>query len=353
MMRSADELKAAWMELRASEKGLHGLELAERLGVRECQLLSSASGTARDGGSAVSATRLAGDWKALIAKLPGLGRVKAVTRNRDAVIEVEGVYDNIEFFGPVGQSVSSLDLRIFTNRWRYGFAVRDETPRGLSTSLQFFDETGQAIHKIFLRPESDLDAFGALVREFSSPEQGMVTGFEPAAAVVTPKPDDAIDVEALRAAWRALKDTHEFFGMLRTFGVTRTQALRLVGEELAYQVAPKSLDETLRSAAAQGLRIMVFVGNCGVIQIYSGTVHRVAPMGDWINVLDPAFNLHVRTTRIANAWVVRKPTVDGFVTALELYTEDGEQIAQLFGERHTGEAENQDWRALVTSHARV
>ena len=355
MRRNADELRAAWMELRASEKGLHGLELADRLGVSECQLVSSASAPGRReppmeaAGGNVVATRLAGDWKAVIAKLPALGRVKAVTRNRDAVIETEGTYGGIEFFGSIGQSVSSIDLRIFSDRWRYGFAVRDESPRRRSTSLQFFDGTGQAVHKLFLRDESDHDAFATLVREFTSPEQGMVTTFDAADPAPVQKPDHEIDAKGLRAAWRALTDTHHFFGLLRKFGVTRTQAFRLAGSELAYQVAPSSLNEVLRTAASDELRIMVFVGNPGIIQIYSGRIEKVAPLGNWLNVLDPEFNLHVREDRIANAWVVRKPTADGVVTSLELYTDEGEQIALVVGKRHTGEPENEDWRRTVSS----
>ena len=36
--------------------------------------------------------------------------------------------------------------------------------------------------------------------------------------------DDTIDVTGFQAAWRDLQDTHAFFGLLRQFGVSRTQA---------------------------------------------------------------------------------------------------------------------------------
>ena len=39
------------------------------------------------------------------------------------------------------------------------------------------------------------------------------------------KPDTDIDVAGFQEAWETLKDTHAFFGMLKKFGVTRTQAL--------------------------------------------------------------------------------------------------------------------------------
>ncbi|AKV02800.1 Hemin transport protein HmuS [Labilithrix luteola] len=335
-----------WMALRASEKGLRGLELSNRLGVSECELYASAIGkTAGD----VSSTRLVADWTELLKKLPQLGKVKAVTRSPDAVIECEGTYDNVEFFGMMGQSVSSIDLRIFVNRWRYGFAFREETRRGTSQGLAFFDASGRAVHKLFLRPETDRQAFDTLVREYTPADVVSPPVIEAEELSPPAKPDAEVDVAGLRKAWLEMTDTHEFFGLLRKFGVARTQALRLVGDDLSRPTSRTSLEDVLRAVAGKDLPIMVFVGNRGVIQIHSGAIHKVAPMGDWVNVLDPGFDLHVRTSGVASAWVVRKPTADGDVTSLELYTEDGEQLVHVVGKRHTGETENPTWREIVTS----
>lgn len=343
MNRDPNELRNEWMRLRASEKGLHALDLAERLGVSECQLLASACGAAGE----VSATRLRAEWPTFIAKLPKLGHVKTVTRNAHAVIEVEGNYANIEFFGAMGQSVSSIDLRIFVARWGHGFAVREETKRGISRGLQFFDKTGRAIHKLYLREASDGAFFDELVRKHASDDQQPVQLVDPPAAVPPPRPDAEIDLTGLREAWRAMTDTHEFFGLLRKFEVTRTQALRLIGEDLARPVAPGSLEKLLYAATGTDLPFMVFVGNPGIIQIHTGTIKKVASMGPWVNVLDPGFDLHVRSDRIESAWVVRKPTADGVVTALELYDAGGEQIALLVGKRKPGQVESEAWRASV------
>jgi putative hemin transport protein len=68
---------------------------------------------------------------------------------------------------------------------------------------------------------------------------------------------------------------------------------------------------------------------------------------EWFNVTDPDFNLHVREAAIAEAWVVRKPTTDGTVTALECYDTKGQQLVQLFGARKPGIPEREDWRALI------
>ena len=96
---------------------------------------------------------------------------------------------------------------------------------------------------------------------------------------------------------------------------------------------------------------MVFVGNPGCVQIHSGLVHRVEVMGPWLNVLDPTFNLHLREDRIASAWIVRKPSVNGDIHALELYDASAHNFAQVFGQRLAGQTERADWRALVAGIA--
>jgi putative hemin transport protein len=343
MTNDPNALRAEWMRLRASEKGLHALELAERLAVSECELLASACGATEP----VSAIRLRAGWPEFIAKLPKLGHVKTVTRNPHAVIEVEGTYDNIEFFGAMGQSVSSIDLRIFVSRWAYGFAVQEETRGGISRGLQFFDKTGRAIHKVYLRDTSDTAFFDALVREHMSSDQSAAQAVEPPPAAPASRRDEEIDLAGLREAWLGMKDTHEFHGLLRKFDVARTQALRLIGRDLARTVKRDSLEKVLYAIAGTELPFMIFVGNPGLVQIHTGTIKRVAPMGPWINVLDPGFNLHVRTDGIDGAWVVRKPTADGIVTALEVYDVQGEQIALLVGKRKPGQQENAAWRSLV------
>jgi putative hemin transport protein len=87
-----------------------------------------------------------------------------------------------------------------------------------------------------------------------------------------------------------------------------------------------------------------------VIQIHTGLVDRIVPFGkdgEWINVLDADFNLHLRQTAIASGWVTLKPTRDEHVTSVELYDATGELVVQFFGKRKPGEPELNEWRQLV------
>ena len=183
--------------------------------------------------------------------------------------------------------------------------------------------------------------------EGESPDQ---TPGEPVSAKTPPtpdRPDAEIDAAGMREAWRALQDTHDFFPMLRRFRVGRQQALRLAEREFAWEVDRGIVRRALEQASARALPVMVFVGNAGAIQIHTGPVERIQDVGTWLNVLDPGFNLHLREDHVATAWVVRKPSVDGIVTSIEVFDAAGELIVQFFGKRKPGIPERDDWRALV------
>jgi putative hemin transport protein len=244
-----------------------------------------------------------------------------------------------------------IDLRIFYSRWAHGFAVQESNLRGgqavVQRSLQFFDAQGVAVHKVFGCSGTDLQAWDALVQRHGRGEQQPGLVLQPASTPTPARRDDEIDLVAFRQAWASMRDTHEFFGLLRQHGLQRVQALRLAEPRFVQPLEPDGAEALLQAAAASALSLMVFVGNPGVIQIHTGPVHKVLRVGPWLNVMDPGFNLHLRSDLIASAWIVRKPTTDGLVTSLELFDAEGETIAMFFGERKPGRPELCAWRRLV------
>ena len=80
-----------------------------------------------------------------------------------------------------------------------------------------------------------------------------------------------------------------------------------------------ALAAMLHHAAAGEIPIMCFVGNRGCIQIHSGPVKTIKPMGPWINVLDETFHLHLRTRPHPRALGGAQADQDGHVTSLEAY----------------------------------
>ncbi len=339
---TVESMQHAWQDLREKKSGVRARDAAALLGVSEAQLVASGCGH--------STTRLAGDWTALIEMLPSLGRVMALTRNDHAVHEKIGEYRNIRIIGNMGLVLGeSIDLRLFFNHWHYGFAVNADPQSGATESLQFFDSSGTAVHKIYLTEHSDRCAYYQLVDAYRSPDQSPRQTTLASPATVPVRPDEEIDIEGLRAHWRALRDTHDFHDLLKSFGVSRTQGLRLGGPDLARPVETAAAPMLLESASELLLDIMVFVASPGVVQIHTGAVNHLKATGPWFNVLDPDFNLHLRWESIASAWVVTKPTVNGPVTSLEIYDSAGHTIALFYGKRKSGQPENPVWRTLLNA----
>jgi putative hemin transport protein len=328
-------------------------DIAHKLQISEGELVAAHLGAFTAEESPLRAQRLQPLWPELIEACEALGELMALTRNESCVHEKTGPYRGASAQGGVGLVLGgAIDLRLFYRAWAHGFALSERLADGAEQrSLQFFDASGQAIHKIFLRPESNQAAYQALVQRFAHEDQAPGIQVEAASAEPAEKADAEIDLAGFHAAWASLRDTHDFFALLRRFGLSRTQALRLAEPQFAQALPLAAAQELLSRAAQEAVPLMVFTGNAGAIQIHSGPIQRVAVMGPWLNVLDPGFNLHLREDHIAQAWLVRKPTVDGLVCSLELFDAQGRNIAMMFGERKPGQAERCDWRTLLESLA--
>lgn len=335
-------LKKQWDELKKNEPKLRTKDIADRLGVSEAELVASAC----DGEQVV---RLNEDWEGLFTSLEPLGRLMALTRNEAAVHEKTGVYRNVSFKGHAGLVLDEeIDLRVFHKRWGFGFALPVENPYGTLHSFQFFDKEGHAVHKIYLKEAPKLDLYRNIVDRFRSDNQSPgITITENVKKEANHRMEE-IETDAFLDAWSELKDTHDFYPMLRKFKVGRTDALEIAREKYSWKVKSSTVRQMLDLASDREVPIMVFVRNSGMVQIHSGPVNKIRAMDSWVNVLDPGFNLHLRQDLIDQSWIVEKPTKDGIVTSLELFDEDGEQIATFFGARKPGKPELEEWR-MITS----
>ena len=325
--------------LRALHPEMRERDFARIHGISEGELVAAEVGR--------SAIRLKPDLDILLNGLTAVGEVMALTRNESAVHEKIGPYEKV-VIGPMASMVlgEQVDLRIFPSKWAFGFAVEKAGENGaIRRSLQFFDAQGQAVHKVHARPATNLEAWSVLVTNLRHAEQTDAIAVTP--LPTAPELGAPADVAALRERWQALTDTHQFFGMLKKLNLPRLTAVEMVGEDLAWQLDAKAVEQMFGSVAGTDLPIMAFVGNHGCIQIHAGVVTNIKLMGPWLNVMDETFHLHLRLDQIAAVWAVRKPTSDGHVTSVEVYDGNRELIIQFFGKRQEGSDERAGWRAAV------
>jgi len=338
--QTPESIYVAAAAFRADNPRARARNVAEGIGVSEAELLASRIGRPNE-----SVIRLRPEFPDILMEIEALGPVMALTRNHACVHEKTGVYRKGEMMPEASMGLfndEEIDIRFFFRSWGAVFFVVDE-PR---MSLQFFDKEGTAVHKIYAVEDTDIMAMQSLVEAYASQDQQ--PGFEPEElAPKTPRPLDEIDTDGFVEAWKGIDDTHSFFPLLRKFGISRRQAVEVAPADLARKVARTAYRDVMQQASETGLEIMVFVGNDGCVQIHSGPVKRLKTVGEWYNILDPGFNLHLKEEAVAECFVVVKPTSDGPVTALEVFDAEGELILQFFGKRKPGIPELKEWRRLV------
>ena len=355
-------LAERWSTLRTEQPKLQIRDAARALGVSEAQLLATNIGK--------GVTRLQADGnqpREIMRAALDLGIVQAITRNENGVIETTGVASKFKQAGDKSEQADAkqdpetearqrniaggylggqIDLRFHFENWKYAFAVEQAGRDGKPTrSLQFFDANGTAVHKIYLRNEPGVTVYDKLVATFRMPQQSAELNVLAVAPKAAEKPDAEIDVKEFQLAWKDMTDVHQFAQIMREFHLSREQALRLAPAGVVERVKPEALRTLLENAAKDQVAIMVFLGNDGLTQIYSGKIEKTMAAGGFFNVLDPDFNLHIRDTALRSGWVVKR----GGVTSVEFFDNEGTQVVSFFGVRERGKPQPQSWVDLADS----
>lgn len=316
-------------------------DLAESLGISEAQLVAARVGR--------GATRLEPHPDGIMAAACDLGEVMALTRNRSVVHEKVGTYAN--YHSGVHASMvlnDDIDLRMFPKHWQHAFAVEKATEVGVRRSLQVFDAAGDAVHKIFLREGSNVDAWGTWVEKLQHEDQPEALPVNARAPVEAARSNPA-KLDVLRQEWTRLTDTHQFLTLTARLRMNRLGAYRIAGAPFVRPLEPGAVVDMLQAVQAAGIGVMVFVGNRGCIQIHSGPIQTLKPMGPWQNVLDAGFNLHLRQDHVAEVWAVDKPTKRGPAVSVEAFDAEGGLIFQVFGVGKDGKDDRAAWGDIVAS----
>lgn len=291
------------------------------------------------------------DARSIVLSLHKLGLVQCIVRNDLAVHEKTAVYENVSMTPTTGISlnIGALDLRIFARQWHHVLAVVNHERQPSSYSIQFYDEFGDAIQKVFIEDEANILQWQALVHQFRCTDEPLFES-KPKFEAKTFPVLSTEQQEAFHQRWDELKDIHHFGSLLETYGLDRLSAYEQAKPELAIKVTTESIEQALLLARENLTEILIFVGNRGIVQIQTGFVHNIVRAHGWLNILDKKeenFNLHLKDSELDQVWVVRRPTRDGIVTCIEAFDKDRNTVVQFFGRRLEGEQELSSWRAII------
>ena len=144
-----------------------------------------------------------------------------------------------------------------------------------------------------------------------------------------------------------MTDTHQFMRLTLILRMNRLGAYRIIGASFLRPPATTAVNAMLHKLHADGTEVMLLVDNCGCIQIHSGPLASLKPIGPWQNVLNYGFNRHPRLDHVAEVRAVDKPTLRGLAVSVEAFDAKGGLIFQVFGVPRERRDSRPAWRKLV------
>ena len=280
-MPNSIKLKQQKAALLAGDKPPRAREAAKQLNISEAEYVALSCGESTYLLDKNSLTTI-------FLELHRIGEVMALTRNDAVVLEHHGIYNNpVIKEDHIVISETDMDLRLQISDWQYGFAV-DEGGR---QSFQFFDMYGQAVHKIYMTKNSNLQVYDDLASQFT-----VDGGFEHMSVkqkVPQPKVDRPLGNSAIPLQAQALQPLFE-------------------------------------KAVEDNWSLLMHVPNGSATQIHNGSVHKLLTMGPWFNVLDPKFNMHASLQLINEAWLVVKKTNGESAVSLELFDANDNAVMMMY-----------------------
>lgn len=276
------------------------------------------------------------DTFSLLYQLAGLGEVEIISFNQTGWARYTGRFappdlclDNPSCLGLEFRS-SHLRLQLRMNHWYWGCVVEDQPPgQTTQSSLQFFNQSGQRFLKIQATAATSQPGWQRVVDNFARHEasaQPLFVEEQENRSDSTPQ-----DIAGFTQEWRLMQSPNQIDSLLKRHQADYLTALQHLGTKFAREVSLDSLQDLLRQVQwlPKGpnkpcLEASFFTSGC--TQTVSGAIQPPRLQHkDWCLGYAEGC-LHLQAQRLEEAWVVRKPCEEGWVTSLELFDVAGQCV---------------------------
>jgi putative hemin transport protein len=216
------------------------------------------------------AIRLKPLWSNIIQDIQGFGEVMSLTRNAHAVHENLSFYKHASSSDDVGMVQSDeLMIRLNYEKWEFGYLFEECKSHVLQRSIQFFDEFGTPIHKIFLLPHSHHWYFDEIAKRWADSNQLPGVLLQEKAELDQPANSGAL------ASIIAERHTSQ----QETMDAGVVQSL-------------------LSSSLELKLPLFITVQNHGVSQSHDGVLNEIRDHNDWLHLINQRFNCHLQLAQM-------------------------------------------------------
>jgi putative hemin transport protein len=319
MCSTFHDIRKSFASLRVEKKHRHR-EIASFLNVTEVELIDSHVGVTKlesikSFPNLARAIRLKPSWSNIIQDIQGFGEVMSLSRNAHAVHENLSFYKHASSSDDVGMVQSDeLMIRLNYEKWEFGYLFEECKSHVLQRSIQFFDEFGAPVHKIFLLPHSHHWYFDELAKRWADSNQ-----------------DPGISVQE--------KSEHD--------QPTNSGAMESIIEE-RYTSQQEIIDadvvqSLLRPSLELKLPLVITVQNHGVSQSHDGVLDEIRDHNDWLHLINQQFNCHLQLTQMPKICINHQESP----FLIEMLDEEGLLLASIALSIKATPADVQAWEDLL------
>ena len=319
MCSTFHDIRKSFASLRVEKKHRHR-EIASFLNVTEVELIDSHVGVTKltsikSFPNLARAIRLKPLWSNIIQDTQGFGEVMSLTRNAHAVHENLAFYKHASSSDDVGMVLSDeLMMRFMYERWGHGYLFEECKSTVLQRSIQFFDEFGSPVHKIFLLPQSHHWFFDELAKRWADSNQ------EPGILV---------------------QEKSESDGQMN-----RDALVSIIEERHASQkdiIDADVVQSLLRSSVELKLPLIITVQNDGVSQSHDGVLDEIRDHNHWLHLINQQFNCHLQLTQMPRIYINHQDSP----FLIEMLDEKGFLLASIALSAKATPANQQAWEELL------
>jgi putative hemin transport protein len=319
MCSTFHDIRKSFASLRVEKNHRHR-DIASLLNVTEVELIDSHVGVTKlesikSFPNLARAIRLKPSWPSIIQDSQGFGEVMSLTRNAHAVHENLAFYKHASSIDGVGMVLSEeLTMRLMYEKWEHGYLFEECKSTVLQRSIQFFDEFGTSVHKIFLMPHSHHWFFDELAKRWadSNQEPGVIVQEKLAH-------DQQINKGALAS---------------------------IIEERHANQQESINLDvvqSLLSSSVELKLPLIITVQNDGANQSHDGVLGEIRDHNHWLHLINEQFNCHLQLAQVPKICVNHQESP----YSIEMMSEEGFLLASIAVSTKATPADRQAWEDLL------
>jgi putative hemin transport protein len=284
-------------------------------------------------------------WEEIVKAFEKAGTFTVRTASGGIAIEQTGVIDEV-FLRGEGQFASvvqdDMDLRFLLKR----LARAEVHPA--HTTIDIFNEAGVLATSFHGADDAGKATIEAIARRFGTDHaEAQISNAGNRRPGLS---DKDVDVEAVRADWKAMTNVHHFEALLAKHRVGRLQAFRLMNGDFTHELAPDAFPDLLKKLDATGEQVMVFVANRGFVQIFSGPARAPKRVGHGWEIVHELSKVFIPESALNHLWLVNKPTAAGIISSLEIVSESEDQaLASIFGRHPHGDPQPASWLELLNT----